>query len=123
MLLDAAEELIDVQFVFAGSGTAQQANVQDDNVAAAGLDAVKNVAEMVEGVVVADGDQNISWACADTFGGELAFESEIELIHFDARGVGVVAATFGDGEHDVKQYRESSAGHGSDGLGEQVDER
>src|ERR1700686_4570852 len=122
MLLDAAEELVDIQFVFAGSGTAQQANVQDDNVTAAGLDAVKNVAEMVERVVVADRDQNISWARADTFGGELAFEREIELIHFNARGVGVVAATLGDGEHDVKQNREGAAGHSCDGLGEQVHE-
>src|ERR1700730_17970105 len=33
MLLDAAEELVDIQFVFAGSRAAQKANVKDGNVA------------------------------------------------------------------------------------------
>ena len=67
--------------------------MEDDNVAAAGLDAVKDVAQMIERVVVADRDEDISWARADAFGGQLAFESEIELIHFDAGGVGVMTAT------------------------------
>ena len=34
----------------------------------------------------------------------------------------MVAATFGNGEHDVEQDRESAAGHRGDRLGEEVDE-
>src|ERR1700722_17880762 len=96
--------------------------MQDDNVAAAGLDAIQNVAEMVERVVVADRDENISWASADAFGGQFAFEREIELIHFDAGVVGVMTATLRDGEHDVKQNGESAASDSGDGLGKQVHE-
>src|ERR1700730_9232490 len=77
---------------------------------------------MVESVVGADRHQDISGAGTDAFGGQLAFECQIELIHFDARCVGVMAPTLGNGEHNVKQYRECAASHGSNGLGEQVHE-
>ncbi len=43
VLLDAAEKLVGIEFVFAGGGAPQQSHVQNDNVAAAGLDAVQNV--------------------------------------------------------------------------------
>ena len=39
--------------------------MEDDNVAAAGLDAIKNIAEMVERVMVANRDENISRTRAD----------------------------------------------------------
>src|ERR1700693_1316756 len=122
MLLDAAEKLVNVQFVFARRGTAQQVNVQYHNVAAAGLDAIEHVAEMIKGIVVADRHENISWACTDAFGGQLAFEGEIELIHFNTRGIVVVAATLRNSEYDVQQYRESTASYGSYRVRKQVDE-
>ena len=86
MLLDAAEKLVGFQFVFAGGGAAQQANVQHHNVAAAGLHAVQHVAEVIEIEVIADRHQDISGARADAFGSQFAFELEIELIHLDVRG-------------------------------------
>ena len=48
MLLDAAEKLIGFEFVFAGTGAAQQAYVEHDDVAAAGLQAVEDIAEVVD---------------------------------------------------------------------------
>src|ERR1700731_587084 len=60
MLLDAAKKLVGVEFVFAGGRAPQQAHVKDHDVAATGLDAVQNVAEVVEVEVVADRNQDIS---------------------------------------------------------------
>ncbi len=47
MLLDTAEELIGVKFLFAGSCAAQDADVKDNDVTAAGFNAIENVCEMV----------------------------------------------------------------------------
>ena len=67
MLLDAAEKLISVQFVFAGSGPAQQTDMQYDDVAASGLDAIENIAQVVEIEVTAYGHEDVASARADSF--------------------------------------------------------
>ncbi len=103
MLFDAAEELIGVKFLFAGSGTAQDADVKGDNIAATGFNAIEDIREMVEIILIADGDEDIARACADGLGGELAFDFEIELIHLDVRDAGLARSFFGDGEDDVKK--------------------
>ena len=85
MLLDAAEKLVGVEFVFAGRGAAQQADVQHDDVPASRLDAVQYIAKMIERVMIADRDENISGTRSHAFGRQLAFKREIELVHFHVR--------------------------------------
>ena len=68
LLLDAAEELIGVEFLFTGGGAAQDANVKYDDIAATGLEAVENICEMVEIKLVADGDKDVARFRADGFG-------------------------------------------------------
>src|SRR5438477_3554927 len=93
MLFDAAEELIGVEFLFAGSGAAQDADVKDNNVTAAGFNAVENIREMVEIKLIADGDEDVARPGADGFRSELAFDFEIELIHLNVGGAGGTRAT------------------------------
>src|SRR5712675_1470734 len=120
MLLDAAEELIGIQFVFPGRRTPQQPHVQHDNVPAPRLDAVENITKVIQIEVVADRDQDIPWPRADRFRAQLAFQLEIELIHFHVSDPAVSGAALGNGEHDVQDYRKDTAGHGGYRLGEQV---
>src|SRR5216683_894345 len=120
VLLDAAEKLVGIEFVFAGGGAPQQSHVQNDNVAAAGLDAVQNVAKVVEVEVVADGHENVSGTRSDSFRTQLAFEFQVELIHLDASNAAMASAALGNGEHDVQNHRKNAAGHGRDRLGEKV---
>ena len=47
MLLDAAEKLVGVKFEFTGRSAAKDADVEDNDIAAAGLDAVKNITKMI----------------------------------------------------------------------------
>ncbi|SRR5260221_2118097 len=122
MLLDTAEELIGVKFLFAGSCAAQDADVKDNDVTAAGFNAIENVCEMVEIKLIADGDEDIAGLGADGFRSEFAFDFEIELIHLDVRGAGRTRAAFGDGEDDEEKNGESAASHGGDGLCEEVDD-
>ncbi len=60
MLLDAAKELIGVEFVFAGSRAAQQADVQNNNIAASGLDAIEDIAQMIEIEMIAHRHENVA---------------------------------------------------------------
>src|SRR5271163_2031165 len=121
MLLDAAEELVDVQLVFTGSGAAQDANMEDDDIAAAGLHAVENVPQVIEIKVVADGDEDIAGAGADGSGSEFALLLEVELVHFDV-SAGALAAALGDSENNIEKNGKNAAGHGGDRLGEEVDD-
>src|SRR5882762_6842084 len=120
MLLDAAEELIGIQFVFAGRRAPQQPHMQHDNVPAPRLDAVENVAKVIQIEVIADRHQDIPWPRTNRFRAQLAFQLEIELIHFHMSDPAVSGAALGNGEHDVQDYRKGTAGHGGYRLGEQV---
>ena len=68
MLLDAAEKLIGVQFVFSGSGAAQKPHVEHDHVAPARFDAVQHVPQVIERVVIADRDEDIAGARTHSLG-------------------------------------------------------
>src|SRR6202035_500626 len=101
MLLDAAKKLVGVEFVFAGGRAPQQAHVKDHDVAATGLDAVQNVAEVVEVEVVADRNQDISRTRTNGLWTQLTFELQIELIHLDVSDTAMAGAALGNSEHDV----------------------
>src|SRR5712672_4122469 len=94
--------------------------MQHDNVPAPRLDAVENVAKVIQIEVIADRYQDIPWPRADGFRAQLAFQLEIELIHFHMSDPAVSGASLGNGEHDVQDYRKDAAGHGGYRLGEQV---
>ncbi len=81
MLLDAAEQLIGIQFVFAGSGTAQQPDVQDHHIASPGLDAVENVSQVIEIEVVAYGHEDIAGPRANGFRSQFSLQFQVELVH------------------------------------------
>ena len=68
LLLDTAKELLGFQFVFARSRTAEDTDVEDNDITAAGLDAVENIAEMIESMDVADGNEDVARTGADGFG-------------------------------------------------------
>src|ERR1700676_857989 len=117
VLLDTPEKLVGVEFVFAGGGAPQQSHVQDDHVTATGLDAVQNIPEVVEVEVVANRHQDISRTCANGLRTQLAFELQIELIHLDVSNASMAGAALGNGEHDVQDDGENTAGHGGDRCG------
>src|SRR5882672_3709643 len=122
MLLDTAEELIGVEFLFAGSCAAQDADVKDDDITAAGLDAIENICEMVEIKLIADGNENVAGLGADGFGSEFAFNFEIELIHLNVGSAGRTRAALRDGENDKEKNGKCAARHRRDGLCEEVDD-
>jgi len=103
VLLDAAKELIGVEFLLTGCGAAQDADVKDDNIATAGLQAIENVCEMVEIKLIADGNEDVAGLRADGLRSEFAFNFEIELIHLNVGGAGRTGATFGNGENDKEK--------------------
>src|SRR5258708_2381848 len=94
--------------------------MQHDHIAAPRLDAVENVGKVIQVEVVADRHKDIPWPRADRFRAQLAFQLEIELIHFHMSDPAVSGAALGNGEHDVQDYRKGAAGHGGYRLGEQV---
>src|SRR6202453_3600456 len=123
MLLDAAEKLIGFEFVFTGAGAAQQTHVEHDNVAAAGLQPVEHIAQVIEIEVIADRHEDIAGTRANRLGAQFAFELEVELIHLDVRDAAVAATPLGDREYDVEQDRENAARHRRNRLGEEVYDR
>src|SRR5260221_7412115 len=122
MLLDTSEKLVGVEFLFAGSGAAQNADVQNHDVPPSRLHTIQNISEVVHIKVIADGNQNIAGLGADGFGSQLAFQFKIELVHFDVRHAATPRAFFGNSKYDVQQHGKSAAGHGGDRLGKQVHE-
>ena len=118
MLLDAAKKLIGVQFVFARSGATQQADVQNNHIAAPGLDAIEDVSQVVEIEVVAYGNEDVAGPRANGFRSQLGFQLEVELVHLHVRGAASVGATLGDREDDEEQNGEGAARHGGHRLGE-----
>src|ERR1700675_1451353 len=121
MLLDAAEELIGVQFVFAGSGAAQQADVQNDYIAASRLDAIENVGKMIENEVVADRHEDVARPRANSFRCQLGLQLQVELVHLHVSRAASVSATLGNRENDEEQNGKSAACHGGYRLGEKID--
>src|SRR5260370_25540227 len=122
LLLDAAEELFGLKFVFSGGRAAQQAHVKHDDVAAAGFDAIEHVAQLIEGVNIADRHEDVARPRADGLGGQLAFHLQMKLVHFHVLDVaaGVMREFFRNGEDDEEHHGEGHAGDGCVFLGEKV---
>src|SRR6266478_1443549 len=120
MLLDAAKELIGIQFVFPGRGTRQQPHVQHHHVAAPRLDTVENVAKVIQIEMIADRHKDIPRPRTNGFRAQLTFQLKIELIHFHMSDSAVSGTALGNGENDVQDYRKDAASHGGYRLGEQV---
>src|SRR3984957_1571547 len=123
MLLDTAKKLIGFELVFAGAGAAQQTHMQHDDVAAARLQSIEHIAEVIEIEVIADRHEDVAGTRADRFGTQFTFELEVELVHLDMRHAAIAATPLGDGEYDVQQDGESAARHRRNRLGEKVHDR
>src|SRR5438045_5666004 len=123
MLFDAAKKLVGIEFLLAGGGTAQNADMQNHDVTTAWFDAVQNIAKMIHIKVIADGDQNISRLRADGFRCQLSFQFQVELVHFHAGYAGMMTATFGNRETDVQQNGKNSSGHGRNLIGKKIEKR
>ena len=78
MLLYAAKELIRIQFVFAGSGAAQQPDVQNNYIAAPRLYAIEDVSQMVEIEVVAHRDEDVAGPRTDRLWRQLGLQLQVE---------------------------------------------
>lgn len=122
MLLDGTEELVGVEFLFTGSGAAEDADVKNHYVAAARLDSIKNVGEVVEIELIADGNKDVAGLGANGFRSELAFDFEIELIHLNVSDAGLARMFFRNCENDKEKYGKCAAGESGDGFGEEVDD-
>src|SRR6266853_204367 len=94
--------------------------MQHDHIAAPRLDAVENVAKVIQIEVVADRHKNIARPRTDGFRAQFTFQLKIELIHFHMSDSAVSGTALGNGEHDVQDYRKDAAGHGGYRLGKQV---
>src|SRR5260221_549442 len=71
---------------------------------------------------IADGDEDVAGLCADGFRRELAFQVEVELIHFDVGDACLTGTALGNRKDDKQENGKCAAGHSGDGLGEQVNE-
>lgn len=123
MLLDAAEELVGFEFLFAGRRAAENADVENNDVAAARFDAVEDIPEVIHIEVIAHRHEDVARLGADRFGSQFAFQFEIELVHFDVSNAGVACTPLGNRKDDVEDDGEDATGHGGDRLSEEVDER
>src|SRR5580704_16420576 len=120
MLFDAAEKLVRFQLIFTRTRTSQQAHVKNNHIAPPRFDAVQYISRVVQIEVIADGHQDVARTRTYRFGSQLAFQFQVELVHFDVGHAAVFPAAFGNGENQVQQNRKSSASHGGHGFGEQV---
>jgi hypothetical protein len=96
--------------------------MQNNDIAAARLDAIEDIAQVIEIEVVADGHEDVASSSADGFGRQLGFQFEVELVHLHVSRAAPVGAAFGNSEYDKEKYGERAAGHCCDGLGEKIDD-
>src|SRR5579863_2662030 len=122
MLLDAAKELIGVEFVFAGSRAAQQPNVQNNHIAASGLDAIENVSQVIEIEVIAHRHEDVSGPRANGLGRQFGLQLQIQLVHLHLSRAAFVGSALGNRKTDKEQHGESAARHGGHRLGEKIDD-
>src|SRR5229473_4095495 len=122
LLLDAAEQLFGFKFVFARGRAAQQAYVKHDDIAAAGFDAIEHIAQVIEGVNVADGHEDVAWPRTYGLGRQFAFHFQMELVHLNVFGVatGVMGDFFRNREDDEEHDGKGNAGDGRVFLREEV---
>src|SRR5262249_34765157 len=120
MLLDAAKELVGLEFLFTRWRAAQQANVQNDNVTAPRLHAIEYISEVIHVEVIADRHKNVAGPSTDRFGRQFPFQLEIELVHLHVGDAFVPRALLGDGEDDIENHGKNATGNSGYRLGEQV---
>src|ERR1700730_337687 len=97
--------------------------MKHDHIPPARLDAVKNVSQVIEIKVIADGHKNISRPHAQGLWTEFAFQLKVELIHFHMSHSAVFGAALGKSEHNVQDHGKNAAGDCGYRLCEQVRDR
>ena len=106
-LLDGAEQLVRRQIVFARRRAAQHAHVQHHDFRFFFAHPPQRRFQMVQGVIGAHWNQNISGRDAHARGSQLGFRREIELIEFDVRGAGCADAHAVLGNFEDREKQES----------------
>jgi len=98
--------------------------VENDDVAAARFDAVEDVAEVIEGVKIADGNEDVAGTRADGLGSEVAFHFEMELVHLDVFGIAaaMMRISFREREDDEEHDGEGNARDGGVFFREEIDD-
>src|SRR6266700_5490795 len=91
-----------------------------DNIAAPGLNAVKHISKMIEGIVIAYRNEDVARTRTHGFGCQFRFQLEIELVHLDAGCAAVSTPAFRNREDDVEENGKRCARHRGDRFGEQV---
>src|SRR5258708_31692579 len=97
--------------------------MQHNNVAPPRFQAIEHVSQVIQVEVVADRHQDVAGTRAHRLRAQLAFQFQVEMIHFYVGNAAILAAPLGNREDDVQHDRESPTGHGGHGLGEQVGDR
>src|SRR5712691_6803630 len=120
LLLDAAKQLVGLEFIFTRSRTAQEPDVEHDKVPTPGLDTIEHIAQMVQSVNIADGNKDVARTGADGLGGEFPLQFEVELVHLDMGSASPFGTALRDGKDNVQEDRKCTTRHGCDWLGEQV---
>src|SRR6266849_10219090 len=122
LLLDAAEELLGFEFVFARGRAAQQAHVKHDDIAAAGFHAIQHIAQVIEGVNVADRHEYVAWPHAYGLRRQFAFHLQMKLVHLNVLDIaaGVMRESLRNCEDDEEHDGEGDAGDGRIFLREEV---
>ncbi len=101
LLFVHTEQFLGAQLVLAGTGAAENAQVQDDDILVARVHAVQDGGQVVERVVVADHHQHVAGTHAKRFGRKFVARLEVELIEF---GVGRTVL-FGDVSRRFRRRR------------------
>src|SRR5260370_26627553 len=91
-----------------------------DNIVSPGINAVKHISKMIEGVVIAYRNEDVARARSHGLGSQFRFQLRIELVHLDAGCAGVSTPAFRNREDDVNQNGKRCARHRGDRFGEQV---
>src|SRR5579863_8221158 len=95
--------------------------MQHHNVAPLSLNAIEHSPELIEGVVVADGNQYIRGANAQRRGAQLGARGYIELVESRSGGVASLGNTFRNRKCRKKGGSKDQAGDGGDLFGEKID--
>ena len=110
-LLNGAKQLVRAKAIFAGRGAAEQTDVEHDDILFAGPQTLQGRLKVIEGVIVADRNENVARMHTRRFCSELIFLSEIELIQFRTGGSAMtMRVALGDNEHQEEAKSEAHTG-------------
>src|SRR5690348_12836453 len=120
-LLNGAEKLVRTQAIFPGCSAAQQTDMKDNDVLFAGLQPPQGGLEVIESIIIANGNENVAGTNTRGRGGELIFLSQIKLIQFSTRRSTMpMRVMLRDNEDQKETEGEAHSGKSGNLLGEEI---